>query len=256
MRKHLAAAGITRWGDFSRESLYEFHDLICGSLAPSSAKTVSAYLKSLLNRYQDALELPIGWEKIIAVKASKPTKTYLTEKDLEKLERVRPRTKKQEFVKNVFLICAFTGLRVGDALRVTPQNIVDGNLHFVAEKTRKAGAIPLKKGLEEKIRWVSEHLELKVSLPSYNEAIRSLCRRAGIDEEVVVYKAGKERRGPKWMFISSHTARVSTASCLDRRGVPIGDISRLLQHSGVGMTERYIVRDHIELSENAMEFFN
>ena len=72
---------------------------------------------------------------------------------------------------------------------------------------------------------------------------------------VLVFKAGKEMRGPKWKFISSHSARISTATCLDRRGVQIGDICQLLQHSSVTTTERYIVRDRIQLSDEAMKFF-
>ena len=82
-----------------------------------------------------------------------------------------------------------------------------------------------------------------------------MCKDAGITDEVVVFKAGKELKGPKWQFISSHSARISTASCLNKRGVPIGDICKLLQHSGVSMTERYVVRDHIQLSNSAMKFF-
>ena len=82
-----------------------------------------------------------------------------------------------------------------------------------------------------------------------------MCKSAGITEEVMVFKAGKELKGPKWKFITSHTARISTASCLNKRGVQIGDICQLLQHSSIQMTERYIIRDRIELSDEAMKFF-
>ena len=256
LRKHLSAVGIERWDDITRASLYEFRDELLKSVAPSTAKTIMAYAKGLISRYQDEVPMPTGWKSILQSKGAKPMKTYLTEADLKKLSGVKVRTDKQMLVKHLFLICAYTGLRVSDAMHLSPENIVNGNLHYVAQKTKKAGAIPLKAGLEARIRWIAEHPGLTISVKSYNQAVRKMCKDAGIDEEVVVLKAGKEMKGPKWQFISSHTARISTASCLNQRGVPIGDICKLLQHSGTAMTERYIVRDRVELTPKAMAFFN
>lgn len=256
LRKHLTAVGINEWEDITRTSLYELTDHLRASVAPGSAKTILGNLKALLHRYEEELDLPRAWAKILQMKATPPMKTYLTESDLEKFEGARVHTRRQTFVKNVFLVCAYTGLRVSDAMNLTPENVVDGNLHYVAQKTKKAGAIPLKPGLSERIEWISENQDVRVTMVSYNRAVRQMARDAGIDEEVVVFKAGKEMKGPKWMFISSHTARISTASCLNRLGVPLGDISKLLQHSGTAMTERYVVRDRVELSEKAMGFFS
>lgn len=255
LRKHLAAVGINTWADITRTALYELRDELLDSVAASSARQTLSNLRAILNRVRDDIELPDDYAKILSVKAPSTMKTYLTEDELALLENAPVHTDKQRFVKNVFIICAYTGLRVSDAMRLTPENIVDGNLHFVAKKTKKGGAIPLKTGLDKRIEWISQHPDKSVTLMSYNRAIRKMCKDAGINTEVVVYKGGKEKRGPKWKFITSHTARVSTASCLNRRGVPIGDISKLLQHSGIQMTERYVVRDHIQLSQNAMRFF-
>jgi len=256
LRKHLAAVGIDSWDDMTRSHLYELKDHLEENVAASSAKQILSNLRAILNRVKDEVDLPLDFAKILSIKAPSSVKIYLTEQELERLENVRVHTARQIFVKNVFIICAYTGLRVSDAMKLTPENIVDGSLHFVAQKTKKAGAIPLKPNLALRIKWVSEHQDKKVTLMSYNRAIRKMCKDAGINEEVMVFKGGKELKGPKWMFVSSHTARVSTASCLNRRGVPIGDICKLLQHSGTAMTERYIVRDHIQLSSHAMKFFN
>ena len=256
LRKHLSAVGIQTWGDITKSALYELKDHLEESLAPGTAKTICAYAKSLFHRYEDEVELPGGWEKILQVKATKPMKTYLTEDELERFASVKTNSDKEQLVQNLFLICAYTGLRVSDAMNLTTENIVDGNLHYVAQKTRKAGAIPLKTGLAERIGWVSSHKDTTITLKSYNEAVRRLAKKAGIESEVVVLKGGKEMKGPKWQFVSSHSARISTASCLNKRGVPIGDICKLLQHSGTAMTERYIVRDRVELSARAMAFFN
>ena len=257
LKKHLNAAGINAWDDITRESLYDLCDELAASVAPSSAKTILAWFKSLLSRYQEGLTLPSGWQKILQAKATTPTKTYLTEDELDLFAGVEPHTAKQVMVQNLFLICAYTGLRISDAEKLTTRNVVDGVLHFTAKKTKKAGAIPLKRGLESRIAWVEKHQYLASVTPKYYiDTVRSIARQAGINSPVVVQKAGKELKGPKWQFISSHTARVSTATCLQRRGVPIEDICAILQHSNTAMTERYIVRDHVELSAVAMEFFS
>ena len=255
LRKHLSAVGINEWDELTRSALYELKDHLSESLAPNSQKTIMANLKSIMNRVKDEVDFPVDYAKILTVKATKPMKIYLSEEDLAKLEHVSVHTKRQEFVKNVFLICAYTGLRVGDAMNLTTQNIVGGSLHYIAQKTKKVGAIPLKSGLAERIAWVEANKEYRVTLMGYNRSIRKMCKDAGINEEVMVFKAGKEQKGPKWQFVSSHTARISTASCLNKRGVGIGDICTLLQHSGTSMTERYIIRDHVELSPTAMKFF-
>lgn len=255
LRKHLAASGINEWEDISRQSLYDFRDEVCEAVAPSTARTVMAYAKALLNRYQDGLNLPADWAKILSVKGAAPMKTYLNEEELEAFAKAEPRTLRQKWVQSVFLVCAYTGLRVSDAVRLTTENIVGGSLHFVAQKTKKPGAIPLKGGLERRIAWIAAHSGLSVTPAAYNNAVRQIARDAGIDAEVVVQKAGKELKGPKWMFLSSHSARISTATCLARRGVPIADISGLLQHTSQTTTMRYIVLDHIALSKEALAFF-
>ena len=256
LRKHLTAVGILEWTDFTRNALFELKDHLaeCG-LASSSQKTICAHVKTLLGRVKDEIDIPQDYNKILNVKGSKCLKTYLTEEDLAKLEAVETPFIKQEYTKKVFLICAYTGLRWSDAIRLTPENIVGNSLHYSAKKTHKINAIPLKRGLAEKIAWVNAHPEAKITSSGYNKAIKSLCRRAGIDEEVFTVHADVEHRGPKWKFISSHIARVSTATDLSRRGVRADDIQILLQHSSLQMTERYIIKDRVELSETAMKFF-
>lgn len=255
LRKHLTAAGIEKWKDFSRESLYELTDHLKESVSPGTGKTVCARLKALLHRYADCVKLPDGWEKIVSVRDHKPVKTYLNADELKRLEGVQGKTEKQQYVLNTFLVCAYTGLRVSDALSLNLGNIMGGNLHYVAKKTRKEGVVPLKPGVAERIAWLSEHRDISVTMVTYNTVIRELCREAGIDTEVVIVKGGKEVKGPKWQFISSHSARISLGTCLFRSSGNLGDVMRVLQHSNPQTTLRYIVNEGAELSDKAMDFF-
>lgn len=255
LRKHLDAVGIREWDDVNRANLYDLADHLRESVAPQTGKTIAGNLKGLIHRYEDELDLPHGWEKCLALKGTKPMKTYLTEEELEKFEKAEVHTDKQRLVKNLFLICAYTGLRVSDALTLTPENIGEGCIRFTAKKTKKVGTIPLKPGLEARIRWNHAHRGLSITMPGYNQAVRKIAQLAGIDSEVVVQRGGVERKGPKWKFITSHTARISTATNLSRIGATVAEIQQVLQHTAQSQTEAYIVKDRVELSQAAMRYF-
>lgn len=255
--KHLKAVGIEGWDGLNRASLYEFRDELLETVAASTAKVTMANLASIIGRYQDELpNLPAGWRDILKAKGGKVVKTYLTEAELAKLERVLLHTSKETFILNVFLVSAWTGARVSDAIRLSPANISeDGtSLSYVAIKTGKQSILPLKRGLEARLAYIASHQQ-NVSLTAYNKAIRRLARRAGINTPVVVIKGGVEKKGPKWMFLTSHTARISTATCLAKRGAGVEDIRSLLAHSSIQQTMRYIVQDKPQLSPKAMKFF-
>ena len=85
LRKHLNAVGIHEWDDLTRSALYDFHDHLTETLAPASAKTISGQLRAMLVRYEEELNLPSGWRKILLTKSSKPMKIYLSEEDLARL---------------------------------------------------------------------------------------------------------------------------------------------------------------------------
>ena len=255
IKKHLTSVGITSWEHLTRAALYDLRDEMMETLAPSSVKMLLAKFSAILVRYEDEVELPKGWRDIFKVKGQKPLKTYLNERDLQRLEKVKPHTRKEEYILNVFLISAWTGARVSDAIRLTEENITeDGCISYVAKKTGRLSVVPMKPGLERRIAYVKEH-PMDISLVGYNEGIRRLAQRAGITEEVVVVKGGVEKKGPKWMFISSHTARISTATCLARRGVGLSDIGAILGHSSVAMSERYVVPTTSQISQKALRFF-
>lgn len=255
--KHLKAVGIKDWGDLNRSALYEFKDELLETVAANTAKVTMANLAAILNRYQDEIPgLPADWRSILKTKGSRVVKTYLTEAELGKLERVLTHTPKETFILNVFLVSAWTGARVSDAIRMTPANISeDGtSLRYVAIKTGKESILPLKRGLEVRLSYIASHPQ-EVSMNSYNKAIRRLAKKAGINTPVMVVKGGVEKKGPKWMFLSSHTARISTATCLAKRGAGIEDIRSLLAHGSILQTMRYIVQDKPQLSPKAMKFF-
>ena len=252
--KHLAAADIESWADLTKSNLNDLRDSVMESVSASSARTYFAVLKSVIARYEDDVDLPCRtFREILKAKNEKPLKTYLNIEELRRLEAVEPHGPVEELVKYQFLIGAHTGMRISDIRRADEANLGHGNLTYVSVKTGIKASIPCGdrlKGWLEAVSMNEEH----PSLVAYNNAIRRLCRRAGINETVKVYKGGKTLTGEKWEFVSSHTARISFATNLADCNVPVLSISRLCGHSSIQMTERYIVSKNVQLNDKAMLF--
>ncbi|MBQ6097949.1 MAG: tyrosine-type recombinase/integrase [Bacteroidales bacterium] len=252
--KHLDASGIKDWGDLTKARLFEFRDDVLESVATTSARTYFAVLKGVLARYEDEEEFCRDYRDILHAKKEAPVKTYLTFSELKKLEQVEVKGQTEKQVLYQFLIGAYTGMRISDIREVTAENVTDGHLSYVSKKTAVHAVVPCSERVQGYILWVQEN-EQDISLPGYNKAIRRLCKRAGINDRVKVYKAGETKTGPKHQYVSSHTARISFCTNLAKLNVPLLDISRMAGHTSTAMTERYIVNTNVELPQSALKYF-
>lgn len=253
LTKHLAAAGIREFSDLTKSKLYAFRDSVLAAVAGSSARTYFATLKGILARYEDERPICREYRDILRARAEKPLKVYLTPAELSRLESVTPRTPAEATILREFLVCAYTGMRVSDADRIGPENIRDGRLTYTSKKTGITAVVPVRSAVMDWIKWINRY-PCNVSLVYYNDTIRELCRRAGITETVKVFKAGRVATGEKWEFVSSHTARISFCTCLQRAGLNLLDISRMAGHTSTTMTERYCVPDGVQLTDGARAF--
>lgn len=252
--RYLNECNINDWSDLTKANLNDFKDYITERVAQSTARTYFAVFKAILKRYEDEVEFCKDYANILKAKNEKPVKTYLTMKELERLERVIPRTANEQYVLDEFLIGAYTGMRISDAREISDENMTNGYISYVSIKTSVHAVVPMKKGIAERIKRVQAN-DQEVSLMTYNRIIRNLCQRAGITERVKVFKAGEHQKGEKWEYCSSHTARISFATNLAILGVPLLDISKLMGHTNTQMTERYVVKTMADLDTRALKFF-
>ena len=254
LSRYLNECGLNDWSDLTKANLNDFRDYITERVAQSTARTYFAVFKAILKRYEDDVDFCKDYAAILKAKNEKPVKTYLTMKELERLERAVVRSEVEQYVLDEFLIGAYTGMRISDAREVSEENMANGYLSYVSIKTGIQAVVPLKEGIAERIKRVQAN-ERGVTLMGYNKALRRLCQRAGIVERVKVYKAGEHLKGYKWEYVSSHTARISFATNLANLGVPLVDIMRLMGHTDIQMTMRYIVNTTATLSSAAMRYF-
>lgn len=256
LTKHLKSCGIRDWSSFSKEGLYRIRDEFKATCAPASAKTYMAVLKSFLVRHEDEHpEICREYRDILKIKADRPMKTWLDKEELARLEEVETTDDLEALAKARFLIGAYTGMRISDATDVTESNERGGMLTYVSLKTGIKATVPCTKKVKDLIAFVRAN-DRDMTLMCYNGKIRKLCKRAGIDTIVKTHHGGKTYEGPKWKFVSSHTARISFATNLANLGVPLIELAGMMGHSSVQMTERYIAGKVIELSPKAMTYFD
>lgn len=252
--KYLNECGLNEWSDLTKVGMNDFRDYVTERVAASSAKTYFAVFKAILKRYEDDIDFCKDYKDILKSTGKKPLKTFLTTKELERLERVEVKSPQEQLVLDEFLIGAFTGMRISDARVISEENMANGSISYVSIKTGIHAVVPMKEGISERIKRIQAN-ECSISLMGYNKALRRLCKRAGITERVTVYKAGESLKGEKWEYISSHSGRISFATNLSILGVPLMDIQKLMGHANPDQTFRYIVPTQVELSNKALKYF-
>lgn len=240
------------WNNLTRPRLQAFVDYMAERYAPNTVNQYAIRLKAVMNLYCDDIPMPKGYEKVLSPKKVKSTSVYLDESELKLLEQYQPKNDNELYVRNMFLVSAYTGARHIDACALTPANIVADKLIFIAQKTKKEAAIPLKPIVAE---YINTTPRANMTDVSFNRIIRRICRNVGITDKVKIMKAGKEVEIDKCDAIGSHDARRSFASNLYLRGVDIYTISKMLQHSDIKLTEAYIVASVRNLKESELEYF-
>lgn len=253
--KHLAAAGVYDWTDLTEKGgIYKLRDELRGTCAPSTARTYMATMKGFLARHDEERGVCKDYRKILKNKADKAVRTYLTKGELQRVERCEILTERERLVRARFLIGAYTGMRISDAMEVSTSNVSHGMITYVAKKTGTEATVPCPRKVLDLIAYVKAN-DCEMSLMTYNKVLRIVCMKSGVDSTVKIHLGGETQEGPKWKFVSSHTARISFATNLANAGVPLIQLAGMMGHTSTQMTERYIANKSVQLSDSAMEYF-
>lgn len=244
---------IPQWEDLTDRTMKEFKDELESRMCANSVHSIFQRLKAVLNDNKMEVDIPSKRYDAILKKKGEPSQgTFLTESEISMFENVKTLSESEEYTKAIFLISCYTGCRHSDAVRMETENIQDGVLTYVSQKTKTKSTLPAHRNIYKYIgKFPSNVYQSDVTM---NANIRALAQRAGINTKVKVFKAGVEITAPKYELISSHTARRSFCTNLRLRGVDLLTICRLAGHSSIEMTQRYIVAD-ANLPDSAMSFF-
>lgn len=129
-------------------------------------------------------------------------------------------SKRLEAQRDIFVFQCFVGCRVGDLVKLTSENIIDGMLVYAPHKTKDEGEqtlqarVPLHPkalALVEKYKGVDAKGRLLpfISPQKYNDAIKEIFTEVGINRNVVIRnpKTGENEIRPINEIASSHLAR-------------------------------------------------
>lgn len=150
----------------------------------------------------------------------KAVSIYLNFDELEKIEKTVLKIKEQDIARDWLIISCFTAQRVSDFMRFTSDMITTQKdvklIEFKQQKTKKIMTLPLHKKVLKVLEKYSGAFPPKLLEQKYNELIKTVCKKAGIEEIVYGGKMIDKRKVmgeyPKWQLVTSHIGRRSFAT--------------------------------------------
>ena len=251
------------WEDITDSNLRDLREALAQGRCPSSVKTLCAQVKAVINannyevrKDKDPLAV-CDISRSLKVKRSPSEAVYLTQAELERFNKVKALNGIEQYVKRVFMVEALTGARHIDAERITLDHVNKRSktVTYRAVKTGNQVVVPLHKWLMQYLTRNDVEGYVK-RMATFNDTLRSLCCRAGINENVTLTRRGEEQQGPKWEFVSSHTGRRTFATLLFLHGSSVTTIAQLMGHSNPQITWRNYICAEREIDENTLRFFN
>jgi len=169
----------------------------------------------------------------------------LSEIEINQIEDLKDISDRLSKTRDLFLFQVYTGLRISDLTKLKPENfnIIEKVITLTTMKTQDKITIPIEDKVIEILNKYNFILP-KYSPQKYNEAIKDLAKKANIDKPTLTIKfIGNERveeTKPRYLLISSHTARRTFITNLLLKGVAPEIIMKITGHKTRKSFEKYI----------------
>jgi integrase len=253
------------WSNFDHKFYTDYQTFqynIKGNSQNLFGKRISQIKAILNNATKLGLNIHLMFREYKVLK-TKSKKEYLNEEEIQLLWDLDLSDKKRlERVRDIFLVCCYTGVRFSEYKNLKKENIELGkngkSINYYSKKTKKyvhTICNDITFDLLKKYRFNLPH----ISPQKYNDYIKEVCELAGIDNEILVhsYKAGKaiSFKKKKYELIASHTARVSFVTNLHNNCISSSLIKTLTGHSNESMVNNYVhttAKESIDLIHQAL----
>ncbi|KAA9338952.1 site-specific integrase [Adhaeribacter soli] len=182
-------------------------------------------------------------------KAAKGNKEQVITLSLEELQKVKGIdfhfSKRLDYVRDLFLIQSFTGLRFSDVIRLSKANIKNGMITTNIEKTKTAThTLPLNSIVKELLEKYDYQLR-KISNVKYNQYIKEVC--SFVPElrnvETIIHYNGNEtikNEIERYKLITTHTARRNFVTVLFEKNVNPALIMKWTGHKSLNEFMKYL----------------
>ena len=192
---------------------------------------------------------------------------YLTLSEMERLRACEiPASKTYlEQTRDVFLFCCYTSLRYSDVAALTVEDVKEGYIQVVTQKTSDGLKIELNRHAQAIIdKYRGKRFRGSLALPvisnqKMNDYLKELGQMAGLDEPTrIVYFKGDKRFDeyhPKWELLTTHCARRTFVVTALQLGIPVEVIIRWTGHSSYEAMKPYVAIVD-DLKKREMNKFN
>ena len=179
----------------------------------------------------------------------------------------------QDYLDNArdwLIIGMWTGLRVSDLLKLTPNDIIDGFIYNTNEKTDYPAIIPIHEQVQSILNKRKGKFPREIADQNFNKYIKEVCKKAGLtnkvrgakmtEKKVKVDDKDKIHRKEsgtfqKWELVSSHTCRRSFATNLYGK-IDTLTIMKIIGHKTESQFLSYIKITPIEYAKRLKEHWN
>ena len=174
---------------------------------------------------------------------------YLTENELKKIAKLKIKGKMRDRARDLFLIGAYTGLRVSDFNRLTADNIktASGGQRYIEismQKTGKTVLIPINSAVAAILDKYGGEPPARLAEQKINEELKEIGEKAKIKSEFTIEKTvgGKKEKTTfkKHQLITNHTARRSFCTNAYLAGLSTVDIMAISGHTSEAVFLKYI----------------
>ena len=227
---------MTDWPDFTSANIYAFDSFIrknvkgrFAHIATGTAYNYHKCLKALLSRAEKSELISINPYNRLRGEFSrgdKPSTEYLTEEEMAKIQKFKPaRGSFMERARDLFIFQMFTGLSFSDmmAFDISAYKKVKGKWCIIASRIKTG--VPYINQLLPPAVDVLERYEMslpKMTNQVYNRELKQVGMACGITTP-----------------LHSHLARHTFATFMLRNGAKIENVSKMLGHTNIKMTQRY-----------------
>jgi integrase len=274
LKEYIAARKLKSFSfnDCNREFYDDYIDFLTKrNYSNNYIGTIIQKLKTILGfAFDEGVHKNIEFKKSYFAKLKEEIDhIYLNKAELDRILELQLNDEKLDCVRDIFIICCYTGLRISDMSRLLRKDTQvifeeDGVLYFNLRqaKTSKPVIIPLNSTVKKIIEKYEGNLPNYIHQNTINIHIKSICKRAKINDDYTFTRTvgGKliEITQPKYKLVSCHTARRTFCTNAYKASIPIQDIMSVSGHKSERVFLSYVKVDKIENAKRIAkyDFFN
>lgn len=235
--------------DVTIEFLEKLREYCVERVSANSARVYLSYFKQAFYKAErQGYTFPVQYEDVVKylyVRAEASEHVFVNAVELKMLEQYKPSSEVERFTRAVFLLCAYSGIRVNDYPLITYANIYNNELRYTSTKTKTSSSLPLHPLIPSLIDELMDfNYPPNIVSSLVGQYIKTIFKKIGLNEPITLYQRGERKTQPKWSWISSHTARRSFCTNCYIDGYSVLQISKMAGHSNTNQTESYIVTSY------------